>query len=106
MRRNISIPVTLLLCLVFYITCWQAIRFSTGIAWSDTLKAYEPHFMPLYIDITGAFWTLTGLFLLWSMWRGQTLDAKSVYYCLQLVRGLDLGRPHLRPDPDAGQLAL
>ncbi|HEY9151906.1 MAG TPA: hypothetical protein VIN60_03400 [Anaerolineales bacterium] len=27
--------------------------------------------MPLYIDITGAFWTLTGLFLLWSLWRGQ-----------------------------------
>jgi len=71
MRRNISIPVTLLLCLVFYITCWQAIRFSTGIAWNDTLKVYEPHFMPLYIDISGAFWTLMGLFLLWSTWQGQ-----------------------------------
>ena len=71
MRRRLPIPVTLLLCLVFYTTCWQAIRFAIGIAWSDTLKIYELPFVPLYTDITGAFWTLTGLFFLWSLWRGQ-----------------------------------
>ena len=71
MRHKIPAPVILLLGLVFYITCWQVIRFSTGIAWNDTLMTYEPHFMPFYIDITGAFWTLTGLFLLWNVWRGQ-----------------------------------
>jgi hypothetical protein len=71
MRRKLPIHVTLWLCLVFYLTCWQVIRFATGITWSDTLKIYEPHFVPLYITISGAFWTLTSLFLSWSMWHGQ-----------------------------------
>ena len=71
MRRKLPIPVTLLLCLVFYITSWQVIRFSTSIAWRETLKTYEPYPGPIYIGITGTFWALTGLFLLWSMWRGK-----------------------------------
>ncbi len=64
MRRNISIPVTLLLCLVFYITGWQAIRFSTSIAWSDTLKTYEPYPGPIYIGITGSVLGFNGFILI------------------------------------------
>jgi hypothetical protein len=71
MRRKLPIPVTLLLCLVLYITGWQVIRFSTSIAWRETLKTYELYPGPIYIGISGAFWALTGLFLLWSMWRGK-----------------------------------
>ncbi len=71
MRQKLPIRVTLFVMLVFSCTSWQAIRFSTGIAWSDTLKAYEPYLILLYIDVSGAFWTLMGLFLLWSMWRGR-----------------------------------
>jgi hypothetical protein len=71
MRHKLPIHITLLAWLVFYFTGWQAIRFSTSIAWSVTLKTYEPYPGPIYIGITGAFWTFTGLFLLWSMWRGR-----------------------------------
>ncbi|HUH98882.1 MAG TPA: hypothetical protein VLZ89_16090 [Anaerolineales bacterium] len=71
MRRKLPIHITLLLVVVFYSTCWQAIRFAAGLAWSDTLRAYEGPLLPLYIEITGAVWTLTGLFLLWCMWRGK-----------------------------------
>jgi hypothetical protein len=73
MRHKLRLPIhiTLFISLVFYFIGWQAIRLFTGIAWSNTLKTYESHFMPLYISATGAFWTLMGLFLLWCLWRGQ-----------------------------------
>ena len=73
MRQKIKLPIhiTLFISLVFYTICWQAIRLFTGIAWNNELKIYEPPFVPLYIGISGAFWTFSGLFLLWSMWRGR-----------------------------------
>jgi hypothetical protein len=71
MRHKLPIRVILLLALVFCVTSWQAIRFATSIAWSVTLVTYEPYPGPIYIGITGTFWTLTGLFLLWSMRRGK-----------------------------------
>ena len=71
MRHKLPIRIILLLALVLCVTSWQAIRFVTSIAWSVTLKTYEPYPGPIYIGITGTFWTLTGLFLLWSMWRGK-----------------------------------
>ena len=71
MRRKLPIRIILLLGLVFCVTSWQAIRFVTSITWSVTLETYEPYPGPIYIGITGTFWTLTGLFLLWSMWRGK-----------------------------------
>ena len=71
MRHKLPIRVILLLALVFCATSWQAIRFLTSLTWSVTLETYEPYPGPIYIGITGTFWTLTGLFLLWSMWRGK-----------------------------------
>ena len=71
MRRRLPIRIILLLGLVFCMTGWQAIRFVTSITWSVTLETYEPYPGPIYIGITGTFWTLTGLFLLWSVWRGK-----------------------------------
>ena len=71
MHRKLPIRILLLLGLVFGTTCWQAIRFITSIAWRVTLETYEPYPGPIYIGITGTFWALTGLFLLWSIWRGR-----------------------------------
>jgi hypothetical protein len=73
MRHKLKLPfhITLFVSVVFYFICWQAIRMFTSIAWIDTLETYEPHFVPFYIGISGAIWTLMGLFLIWSMWRGQ-----------------------------------
>jgi hypothetical protein len=71
MRHKLPIRIILLLGLVFCITGWQAIRFLTSLTWSVTLETYEPYPGPIYIGITGTFWTFTGLFLLWSMARGK-----------------------------------
>ena len=71
MRHKLPIHIILLLGLVFCVTSWQAIRFVTSLTWGVTLETYEPYPGPIYIGITGTFWTLTGLFLLWSVWRGK-----------------------------------
>ena len=59
------------------LTGWQAVRFATSLAWHVTLETYEPYPGPIYIGISGAFWTLTGLFLLWSMGRGKRWTRKA-----------------------------
>jgi len=71
MCHKLPFRIILLLGFVFCETGWQAIRFVTSIIWSVTLQTYEPYPGPIYIGITGTFWTFTGLFLLWSMWRGK-----------------------------------
>ena len=71
MHHKLPIHMVLFLGLVLCVTGWQAIRFETSVAWRVTLETYEPYPGPIYIGITGAFWALTGLFLLWSMWRGK-----------------------------------
>jgi hypothetical protein len=63
--------VTLLLWLVLGFTAWNAVRLATSIAWRDTLGQYAPHPGSAYIGASGALWTGTGLFLLWSFWCGR-----------------------------------
>ena len=60
----------MLLWLVLCFTAWNVARATTSVIWHDTLEAYAPKPGPIYIGVTGAIWTLTGLFLLWSFWRG------------------------------------
>jgi hypothetical protein len=62
--------ITLLLWLVLIITAWNFVRLVTSITWRDTLETYAPRPGPLYIGITGAVWTILGLFLLWSFIQG------------------------------------
>jgi len=80
MRHKLPIHIIFLLGLVFCVTSWQAIRFVTSIAWSVTLETYEPYPGPIYIGITGTFWTLMGLFLLWSMWCGKHWTRKAFLF--------------------------
>ncbi len=70
-RYKLPVRIWLFLILLVCITGWEAVRFATSIAWHVTLETYEPYPGPIYIGISGAFWTLTGLFLLWSLWRGK-----------------------------------
>jgi hypothetical protein len=71
MRHKLPTRIIVFLVLLLLFTFWQIVRFATALAWSDTLGNYEPALMPIYISASGAFWALTGLFLLWSMWRGE-----------------------------------
>ena len=70
-RLKLSIQVTLLLWLVLILTAWNAVRLVTGITWRDTLETYVRYPGSIYIIATGSFWTLAGLFILWSWWNGK-----------------------------------
>jgi len=69
--KRLPMRITLLLWLVFYLTCWQVVRLIGGIAWSKALNTYEASPGALYISASGAAWAGAGIFLLWSMWRGK-----------------------------------
>jgi hypothetical protein len=60
----------MLLWLVLIITAWNIVRLITSFAWRDTLETFAPRPGPLYIGVTGAIWTLSGLFLIWGFIRG------------------------------------
>ncbi len=69
-QSKFPLRITILLWLVLIITAWNSIRMVTSIAWRNTLETYAPKPGPFYIGVTGAFWALIGLFLLWSFIRG------------------------------------
>lgn len=62
--------VTLLLCAVLSLTAWNAVRAISAIANWEILLAFAPNPGPLYITVSGSFWTLGGLAVLWAfLWR-------------------------------------
>jgi hypothetical protein len=78
MKLKPSLSVTLLIWLVLSFTGWNAVRFATSLAWNDTLDTYAPRPGAFYIGGTGAVWTLAGIFLLWSIWRGAGWTRKAL----------------------------
>lgn len=71
MRHKRPLNVTLFIGLVLSLTVWQIARIAASILWRDTLEKYASYPGPLYIGISGAVWALTGIFLLWSILRGE-----------------------------------
>jgi hypothetical protein len=54
---------------VLIISCTHLIRFIEAIRAWDFLSSL-PGVSPLYIALSGLFWTLVGFPLVWSLWRG------------------------------------
>ncbi len=71
-KTKLPVQITLLLLLVILLTALNVVRLITSILWHDALSAYAPFPGPIYIGASGAFWALTGLFLLWSFWRDKS----------------------------------
>jgi hypothetical protein len=69
-QRRPPFRITLLLGLVLITTALNIVRLFTAIAWKNTLAAYLPPLQVMYIGVTGAVWTLLGISVLWSFWRG------------------------------------
>ncbi len=67
-RRPFS--VTLLAIMVLIITGIYLIRFVQTLQLWDFLSGL-PDVSPVYLAITGLFWTLAGLLLVWGLWRGR-----------------------------------
>lgn len=78
MPRGLSIRVTLLLWLVLSLTAWNAARVITALGWNATLAEFGARPGPLYLAASGAFWTLAGMFLLWSIWRREAWTRRSL----------------------------
>lgn len=63
------ITVTILAVFVLFITAWSGIRAYSAIANWQVLREFGAN--PLYILITGLFWTITSLWLFRALWEGH-----------------------------------
>jgi len=63
--------VTLAALLVFWLAFWNGVRLAETIVFWDILGAYQSGAGPLYVAVSGGFWLLVGLPLLWGLWRGK-----------------------------------
>lgn len=68
-RPKVPLRITLLLGLVLIITVLSTVRLATAIAWRSVMATYMPDTLIFYIGLTGAIWTITGCFVLWTIWR-------------------------------------
>src|SRR5512133_452396 len=68
-RGRLPFRITLLLALVLIMTALSAVRMVTALAWRSTLDLYTAPALVVYAAVSGAIWTLAGLFLLWSIRR-------------------------------------
>ncbi len=72
MIRKRPFGVTLLLWLVLSLSAWGVVRWLAALRWWDVLIEFEARLSPLYLSITGAAWTLTGIVLLWGLFTGKS----------------------------------
>ncbi len=68
-RPRLPLRITLLMALVLIVTVLSAVRLLTAIAWQKTLETYYPAGLVLYTALSGAFWTVVGLGVLWAFRR-------------------------------------
>jgi hypothetical protein len=68
-RRPTS--VTLLSLFILGLSLWNGLRLVQAIAFWSILEEYQASPGPLYIAISGGTWLLTGLFIVWGLWRGK-----------------------------------
>jgi hypothetical protein len=68
-KSDHPITVTILAVFVLFITAWNGIRVYSAIASWQVLKEFGAN--PLYILITGLFWTITSLWLFRALWEGH-----------------------------------
>ena len=60
---------------VLCITGWNALRVWTALAWSNVLNEFSSRPPVMVTAVSGAVWTLTGLLLIWGIWRRKSWAA-------------------------------
>ena len=66
-----SSGITILALFVLCFIAWNGLRLGVVISFWGTLQQYDAHPGPLYIAVSGGFWSLVGLSLLWGLCRGK-----------------------------------
>jgi hypothetical protein len=79
--------VTLSAWLVLLLTAWNAVRLWTAVAWWDVLVESSARQPPIITALSGAFWFVIGLILLWGIlvgkaWAGKMLIAAAAGYSI------------------------
>jgi hypothetical protein len=54
------------MALVLIVTVLSAVRLLTALTWQGALKTYYPPGLVLYAGLSGAFWALVGIGLVWA----------------------------------------
>jgi hypothetical protein len=68
--------VTLLASLVLFLTVWNAIRVWTALEWRDVLNEFSSQPASTITAVSGASWTVIGIFVLWSIWQKKAWTTK------------------------------
>lgn len=68
--------VTLLLWLVLFLTVWNALRLWTALAWRNVLNEFSAQPTSTITAVSGVFWMVTGIILLWSIWQKKAWASK------------------------------
>ena len=69
MKRPFS--VTILLWLVLSLTAWSGLRLYSAIRWWSTLVEFATPPGPTYIALSGGFWLVVSILLLWGLWGAK-----------------------------------
>lgn len=69
MRRPFG--VTILLWLVLSLTAWSVLRLYSAIQWWSLISEFASTPGPLYIALSGGFWLIVSVLLLWGMWQAK-----------------------------------
>ncbi len=97
-RRPTS--VTLLALFVLGLALWNGLRLAQVIIFWSILQEYQAEPGPLYAAISGGFWLLVGLPIVWGLWRGKAwarlaaLGGAAVYGSWYWFDRLVLQEPH------------
>ena len=67
--------VTLLLWLVLTLTIWNIMRVWTSLAWREVLTEFSSQPAFTITAVSGAVWSLLGIYLLWSIWQKKARAA-------------------------------
>jgi hypothetical protein len=77
MKRPFS--VTILLWLVLSLTAWSGLRLYSSIQWWSTLFEFASPPGPWYIAISGGFWFIISVILLWGMWQAKAWIRQALF---------------------------
>ena len=76
MFNKFPFRVTLLLCLVLIFTAWNILRVWTALSWQATLNEFNIQPTVWVLVISGIFWALAGLILIWGIWQKKIWSVK------------------------------
>ncbi len=103
-RRKRPLSVTVLLLIVVWVTIHNGVRFGSAIAAWSTLREFASPPGPLYIALTGLFWTLAGWPVAYGLYlgrrwaRGVTAIAVVLYAAYYWLDRLFVQSGGLRPN--------